>query len=225
LVEELGRVHSLKRGSRSAQLAINAEVVLKGVQLGDSIAVNGVCLTVTEFSATTFVVDIMAETLRKTNLEQLSPGDRVNLERALRLSDRLGGHIVSGHIDGVGRLLREERQDIAKVLEIGAPAAVLKYVLEKGSVAIDGISLTVVEVKEQSFTVSLIPHTAGLTTLGFKKVGDTVNLEADIIGKYVERLLRPAFGNGIKPQSPASLNPRGSESGLTLDFLAKNGFM
>lgn len=225
MVEELGRVHSLKRGSRSAQLTINAEVVLKGVQLGDSIAVNGVCLTVTEFSATTFVVDIMAETLRKTNLEQLVPGTRVNLERALRLSDRLGGHIVSGHIDGVGRLLREERQDIATVLEIGAPAAVLKYILEKGSVAIDGISLTVVEVKEESFTISLIPHTRGLTTLGFKKVGDTVNLEADIIGKYVERLLRPAFGNGKEPQSPASLNPRGSESGLTLDFLTKNGFM
>ncbi len=225
MIEELGRVHSLKRGSRSAQLAIDAEVVLKGVQLGDSIAVNGVCLTVTEFSATTFVVDIMAETLRKTNLEQLSPGARVNLERALRLSDRLGGHIVSGHIDGVGRLLREERQDIARVLEIGAPAAVLKYVLEKGSVAIDGISLTVVEVKDQSFTVSLIPHTAGLTTLGFKKVGDTVNLEADIIGKYVERLLRPAFGAAKEPQSPAALNSQGAKNGLTLDFLTKNGFM
>ena len=225
MVEELGRVHSLKRGSRSAQLTINAEMVLKGVQLGDSIAVNGVCLTVTEFSATTFVVDIMAETLRKTNLEQLVPGDRVNLERALLLSDRLGGHIVSGHIDGVGRLLREEKQDIAKVLEIGAPAGVLKYILEKGSVAIDGISLTVVEVMDQSFTVSLIPHTRGLTTLGFKKVGDTVNLEADIIGKYVERLLRPAFGEGKEPRSPASLNSRSAESGLTLDFLTKNGFM
>jgi len=219
LVEELGRVHSLRRGSRSAQLAINAELVMNGVQLGDSIAVNGVCLTVTEFSASTFVVDIMAETLRRTNLEQLVPGARVNLERALRLGDRLGGHIVSGHIDGVGIFLREEKQDIARVFEIGAPSEVLKYILEKGSIAVDGISLTVVQVNEKSFTVSLIPHTAGLTTLGFKRIGDTVNLEADIIGKYVERLLRPATG-GEKGN-----NSLGAETGLTLDFLVKNGFM
>jgi riboflavin synthase len=220
LVEEMGRVHSLRRGSRSAQLAINAEIVLKEVRLGDSIAVNGVCLTVTEFTSNTFVADVMAETLKRTNLEHLVPGTRVNLERALRLGDRLGGHIVSGHIDGVGVLLGEDKHDIARVFEIEAPPGVLKYIIEKGSIAVDGISLTVVMVNEKSFTVSLIPHTSGLTTLGYKRIGDTVNLEADIIGKYVERLLNPVWGGVTKEN-----NSTGRETSLTLDFLAKNGFV
>ncbi len=208
IVEELGRLRGLKKGSKSALLEIAAREVLQDVKLGDSIAVNGVCLTVTGFTKDWFTADVMAETLGKTNLGSLRPGDRVNLERALRLSDRLGGHLVSGHIDGVGTIIGQQVVDIAVVTEIEAPPQVLKYVVGKGSVAIDGISLTVVEVTSRGFTVSLIPHTAKLTTLGFKKIGDRVNLEGDVIGKYVERLLH--F------ERPGNLNP---------DFLSKHGFL
>ncbi|MDA8211164.1 MAG: riboflavin synthase [Clostridia bacterium] len=208
IVEELGRLRGLKKGSKSALLEIAAREVLQDVKLGDSIAVNGVCLTVTGFTKDWFTADVMAETLGKTNLGSLRPGDRVNLERALRLSGRLGGHLVSGHIDGVGTIIGQQVVDIAVVTEIEAPPQVLKYVVGKGSVAIDGISLTVVEVTSRGFTVSLIPHTAKLTTLGFKKIGDRVNLEGDVIGKYVERLLH--F------ERPGNLN---------LDFLSKHGFL
>jgi len=216
IVEELGRVQSIAAGSRSARLTIECSKVLDGVQLGDSIAVNGVCLTVTAFNDRSFSVDVMAETLKRSNLGSLVPGERVNLERALRLSDRLGGHLVSGHIDGVGTLLREEWEDFARVLEISAPPNVLRYTIEKGSVAVDGISLTVVKLTEKSFFVSLIPHTQSITTLGFKKIGDTVNLEGDIIGKYVERLMFARQQEGTA----------GSSSGkLTLEFLAAKGFI
>ena len=205
---------------------------MEGIKLGDSIAVNGVCLTVTEFTSNTFIIDVMAETLKRTNLGQLRPSDRVNLERALRLGDRLGGHLVSGHIDGVGTILREEKQDIARILEISGPPSVLRYTLEKGSIAIDGISLTLVGVTDHSFTVSLIPHTAGLTTLGYKKVGDTVNLEADIIGKYVEKLLgkremkegRDSQQEVAKGLTPGITGTTVAGGGLTLEFLVKNGF-
>ncbi|NPV91391.1 MAG: riboflavin synthase [Firmicutes bacterium] len=216
IVEELGKVQSLSRGARSARMVLEARVVLEDVKLGDSIAVNGVCLTVTEFSSNRFGVDIMAETLDRSNLGRLTPGDLVNLERALRLSDRLGGHLVSGHIDGVGAIVRESREDLARILDISAPPGVTRYIIEKGSITVDGTSLTVVSVRDDGFTVSLIPHTRGQTTLGFKKVGHTVNLEADLIGKYVEKLL------GLTGKTDKEAGPR---SGLTIDFLAQNGFL
>lgn len=211
----MGKLKNMKHGPDSARLTIEGYQVLKDVKLGDSIAVNGICLTVVHFSDRFFDVDVMAETLRKTNLEDLRPGDRVNLERALRMGDRLGGHIVSGHIDGVGTISRQQKEDIAVVTEIKAPPEVMKYVIRKGSIAIDGISLTVVECTDDAFQVSLIPHTAGLTTLGYKKVRDRVNLESDIIGKYVERLL------GYKPSGDL----QGTSGGITLNYLAEKGFL
>ncbi len=214
IIEEMGIIKKTRHGADSARLTIEGDVVLRDVKLGDSIAVNGICLTVVHFSERFFDVDVMAETLRKTNLEELKPGDRVNLERALRVGDRLGGHIVSGHIDGVGTIARRQREDIAELTDIRAPAEVLKYVVKKGSIAIDGISLTVVDVTDDTFRVSLIPHTAKLTTLGYKKSGDRVNLESDIIGKYVERLL------GFKGEDVS-----GKSAGLTLDYVAQHGFL
>lgn len=211
IVEELGTVLALKQGSNSSQISINAHKVLGDVKLGDSIAINGVCLTVTSFGRDYFSADIMAETLAKTNLRELGNGHRVNLERAARLGDRMGGHLVQGHIDGVGTIVEEQVVDIARVLRFRAPEEILKYTVAKGSIAIDGISLTVVDVYPDSFTVSIIPHTAALTTLGFKKPGATVNLEADIIGRYVERLLKWKGGQ--------------SSSRLSSDFLAEHGFL
>ncbi|MGI6065596.1 MAG: riboflavin synthase [Bacillota bacterium] len=214
LVEELGTLTSIVKGARSARLLIGASRVLEDGKIGDSIAVNGVCLTVVAINEKGFQADVMAETLNKSNLGDLRPGEKVNLERALRLSDRLGGHLVSGHIDGVGKIIRQEVMDIAIVTEIEAPPELLKYIIPKGSVAIDGISLTVVSVEENSFTVSLIPHTAKVTSLGFKQVGDKVNLETDIIGKYIERMVH--YQNDSKNKS---------ESRLSMDFLAEHGFI
>lgn len=214
IVEELGRLRKIQKGADSARLTIEGVVVLQDVKLGDSIAVNGICLTVTEFNERFFSVDVMAETLRKTNLEELKPGDPVNLERALRVGDRLGGHIVSGHIDGVGQISGQRREDIAVLTEITAPAEVMRYVIKKGSVTIDGISLTVVDRTDSTFMVSLIPHTAKMTTLGYKKAGDRVNLESDIIGKYVEQLM------GLKPPAKS-----GEKTGLTMEYLVEKGFL
>lgn len=211
IIEELGTVLELKRGSNSSQISIQADRVLEDVKLGDSIAINGVCLTVTGFDRHRFSADMMAETLARTNLGDLSSGHKVNLERASRLGDRMGGHLVQGHVDGIGRLAEEQRVDIARVLRIQAPSEVLKYTVAKGSIAIDGISLTLVAVFPDSFTVSIIPHTAAMTTLGFKKPGATVNLEADIIGRYVERLLK------------WKQNENGSP--LSTGFLAEHGFI
>ncbi|MGF7185697.1 riboflavin synthase [Desulfitispora alkaliphila] len=187
LVEELGKVENLKKGAKSAKLTLKADKVLTDVKLGDSIAVNGICLTVVEYSREFFAVEVMSETLQKTGLEKLKRGSVVNLERALRVGDRLGGHLVTGHIDGTGKIINKEQLDIAILIEIEAPEAVMKYILPKGSIAIDGISLTIVEHKENSFTVSIIPHTAKETTLGHKDTGEVVNLEGDLIGKYVEK--------------------------------------
>lgn len=211
IIEELGTVLELKRGSNSSQISIQADRVLEDVKLGDSIAINGVCLTVTGFDRHRFSADMMAETLARTNLGDLSSGHKVNLERASRLGDRMGGHLVQGHVDGIGRLAEEQVVDIARVLRIQAPSEVLKYTVAKGSIAIDGISLTLVAVFPDSFTVSIIPHTAAMTTLGFKKPGATVNLEADIIGRYVERLLK------------WKQNENGSP--LSTGFLAEHGFI
>lgn len=215
LVEEVGEVIKLQHGSNSAKITVKASKVLEQVKLGDSIAVNGVCLTVVWFIKSQFAAEVMEETLRKTNLGSLAAGDLVNLERALSLGDRLGGHMVSGHIDGVGKIVGIKRVDIANVITVEAPQEVTDYLIPKGSVAIDGISLTVIDCQEEMFTVSIIPHTAAATTLGDKKTGDKVNLEADLIGKYVAKFLeRQAAGNSKKKNSR-----------IDAKFLAENGFL
>jgi riboflavin synthase len=188
IIEEIGQVKQIKRGQQSFSLSIKAAKVLEEVKLGDSIAVNGVCLTVTGYSGASFEADVMPETYQRTTLKTLKSGSPVNLERALRLSDRLGGHLVQGHVDGIGTIINKSVEDIAILYGIEAPAEILKYVVKKGSIAVDGVSLTVVEVDNNRFSVSLIPHTAKLTILGWKREGDPVNLETDIIGRYVEKL-------------------------------------
>ncbi|HET7768670.1 MAG TPA: riboflavin synthase [Chloroflexota bacterium] len=195
VVEELGTVRSVTPNATGARLEIAAERVLEDAAIGASIAVNGCCLTVVALGDRLWAADAVEETLRRTCLGALRPGDRVNLERPVRLADRLGGHLVQGHVDAVGTLLeRAALPDGSARVRIGAPPAVLRYVVEKGSVAVDGVSLTVTDangVYGEGFGVALIPHTLSVTTLGIKRVGDSVNLEADLIAKYVERLLPP----------------------------------
>lgn len=212
LVEEIGVVESIKKSSVSATIIIRAKKVLEDIKLGDSIATNGVCLTVKSFASRSFEVDVMAETMRRSNLADLSAGSKVNLERALRLGDRLGGHIVSGHIDGTGTVKDFKREDNAVWVSIAAPPDILKYVIGKGSIAIDGISLTVAYLDDKSFKVSIIPHTGDETTLLDKNIGDVVNLEVDMIGKYVERLL-------------SFKDEKSSPSNIDMNFLSKHGFL
>lgn len=214
LVEELGKIKSIAKGTKSARLTIEGQVVLQDVKLGDSIAVNGTCLTVVEYTQRSFTADVMPETVRSTVLAELKPGDVVNLERTLRLGDRLGGHIVSGHVDGVGVIRSKERSDNAIVVTIEAPPQVMRYIIAKGSIAIDGTSLTIVDYGADWFSVSLIPHTASLTTVGLKESGSKVNLEADVLGKYVAKLLGLPSGDEKKQTS----------SGLTMEFLQQHGF-
>ncbi|MGI6362048.1 MAG: riboflavin synthase [Bacillota bacterium] len=209
LIEEVGRVKNLQRGRDSAQLTIAAKEILSDVKVGDSIAVNGVCLTVIDSTEEFFVADIMITSLAKTALGELTPGDRVNLERALAADGRFGGHIVSGHIDGVAQIVDKKIIDIATIITLRPPSELLPYLLSQGSVALDGISLTISEKHGDRFMVSIIPHTLLETTLADKKVGNMVNLETDIIGKYVESLLR--F--------------RQEKNQLDLNFLNENGFI
>lgn len=216
LVEEMGTISKVQHGAKSAKLTIKAKVVLDKIKLGDSIAVNGICLTAVWYSQEEFAVEVMDETLKKTNLGNLAIGHKVNLERALSLGDRLGGHLVSGHVDGVGEIIHLEKVDIANLITIKAPAAVTDFTIDKGSIAIDGISLTVVDCATDSFTVSLIPHTAAMTTLGFKKIGDKVNLEADLIGKYVAKYIAKSSSNEEKATNKNSIDT---------NFLAEHGFM
>ena len=211
IVEEVGTVREIRKGHTSSFIEIQAKTVLSDVHIGDSIAVNGVCLTVTEFSGDSFRADVMNETLNRSSLGSLRSGSHVNLERAMPANGRFGGHIVSGHIDGTGVITDIRRDGISVWYTIGTTAAVMRYIVEKGSVAIDGISLTVAKVTDSSFSVSIIPHTAEQTVLSYKKTGDTVNLENDIIGKYVEKLMNPQNS----PKEP---------NGITMEFLAKNGF-
>lgn len=212
IIEELGTVERVTRGRVSAILAIRAEAILSDLKIGDSVAVNGVCLTATSLTGRGFTADVMHETLDRSSLAGLGPGSPVNLERAMAADGRFGGHIVAGHVDGVGTIAAIEQDDNAIWFTITAPEQVLRYVVEKGSIAIDGISLTVARVEPDRFAVSVIPHTAAVTLLGRRRTGDRVNLESDIIGKYVERLLRPA------PELKAK------ESKLTMEFLSKHGF-
>ena len=211
IIEELGTVERVTRGRVSAVIAIRAEHILSDLKIGDSVAVNGVCLTATGLTGHGFTADVMHETLDRSALAGLGPGSRVNLERAMAANGRFGGHIVAGHVDGVGTIAAIEKDDNAIWFTITAPAQVLRYVVEKGSIAIDGISLTVARVETDRFAVSVIPHTAAVTLLGRRRVGDRVNLESDIIGKYVERLLRPA------PEEKG-------QSRLTMEFLTQHGF-
>ena len=190
LVEEVGRVVSLE-ASEMFRLRISAKRVLGGTRPGDSLSVNGVCLTVNEVEGDTLAFHAMPETQRRTALGDLAEGSAVNLERAMGLERRFGGHIVQGHVDGVGEVLAVEPEGEAQLWEFGAPAGVLRYTVEKGSVCVDGISLTVVALRNASFTVSILPQTRANTNLGELRVGDSVNLEADVVGKYVERLLEP----------------------------------
>lgn len=189
IIEEIGTVKAVKRGAKSVTLEIAATTVLEGTEVGDSICTNGVCLTVTSLGGGAFAADVMPQTMRTTSLGTLRVGDKVNLERALTLQTRLGGHIVSGHIDGTGRISRTERDDTALWLWIETSPDIMRYIIDKGSITVQGVSLTVAKVAEGTFAVSLIPHTQGATTLHEAKVGDTVNLENDIIAKYVELML------------------------------------
>lgn len=212
LVEEIGIVQSILRGTKSAKIVIKANTVLNDVKLGDSISTNGVCLTVTDFKSNTFSVDVMAETMRRSSLKNLASGDKVNLERALRLGDRLGGHLVSGHIDGTGVISSFDREDNAYWITIQSREELLKYIIHKGSVAIDGVSLTVAYVDERVFKVSIIPHTKDVTTLLDKSIGDEVNLECDMVGKYIEKLMN--FNQKADD----------SKSNIDMEFLKEHGF-
>lgn len=194
IIEEVGRVKSLQRGTKSVRLEVEAETVMEGTLVGDSIATNGVCLTVTTLTGKGFTADVMPETVSRTSLAQLKAGSEVNLERALTLQSRLGGHIVSGHVDGTGTIINRTQDDNAVWLWISCAKQIMRYVIEKGSITIQGVSLTVAKVTEGSFAVSLIPHTQGATTLHAAKVGDVVNLENDVIAKYVEKLM------GMEPE-------------------------
>ena len=189
LVEETGTVIGITHGERSARLTVQASVVRQETRLGDSIAVNGCCLTVIDHAGDHLTFDAIPETLVRTNLGELVPGVRVNLERPLAVGARLGGHFVQGHIDGVGIVRSLTTEENAVVVEIEVPPTLRRYFVEKGSVTVDGVSLTVAEVRSETFTVWTIPHTREITTLGARRVGDRVNLECDLLGKYIERLL------------------------------------
>jgi riboflavin synthase len=209
IIEEIGIIKSLRHGGRSSVMTVSAGIVLEDLKTGDSINVDGVCLTVVTFTGDSFTVDLMPESMQRSAFSRAKTGNRVNLERALRLSDRLGGHIVSGHIDDTGTILSLAKDGNATRIRIGAGSAVLRYIVEKGSVAIDGISLTVTAIDDRTFEVSVIPHTNAVTTLTGKKSGDLVNIECDVIAKYIEKLA----------------GERKSSGKVDLDFLAEKGFI
>ncbi|MFP7296520.1 riboflavin synthase [Neobacillus niacini] len=212
IIEELGVVESIQRSGDSFVLSVAASKILKDVHLGDSIAVNGVCLTVTSFSNKQFTADVMPETVKASSLRSLKNGSKVNLERAMAAGGRFGGHFVSGHIDGIGVIKSKKRVENAIYYEIEASNEILKYVIERGSIAVDGTSLTVFGVSDESFTLSLIPHTLSESIIGLKDSGDIVNLECDMIGKYVGHFLS------------SSQHKQKSTSGISASFLEENGF-
>lgn len=212
IVEEMGTIAGIQKGAKSAVLTIQAEKVFSDIHIGDSIALNGVCLTVTSFSGNTYTADVMNETLRRSSLGSLAIGSKVNLERAMAANGRFGGHIVSGHIDGTGTITKVEKDDNAIWYTIAAEENLMKYIVEKGSIAIDGISLTVAKRSDMDFAISMIPHTAKETVLSQKKPGDIVNLENDIVGKYIEQLMHYEKKEEKK------------ESRLTKEFLLQAGF-
>jgi len=210
IVEEIGLVENVKKGPASASVTINAPAVTAGTKTGDSIAVNGICLTVTSLAGSTFTADIMHESLNRSSLSDLRRGSRVNLERAMAADGRFGGHIVSGHVDGTGIISAIREDDNAVWYTVRTSPAIMRYIVEKGSVTIDGVSLTVAAVTEDSFSVSIIPHTRQVTIMGDLRAGDKVNLENDIIGKYVEKFLKP--------------EETSVKSNITREFLTRCGF-
>jgi riboflavin synthase len=216
IIEEVGKITAVIKGQRSSQLWVSGVVIMDDLKLGDSVAVNGVCLTVSQLRGNKWMADVMSETLNRSNLGDLKGGSVVNLERAMPAIGRFGGHIVSGHIDGTGHIVQISKDDNAVIFEIGAPPKILRYIIEKGSIAIDGISLTVIEMTTASFKVSIIPHTVKQTILGIKKPGDPVNLENDLVGKYIEKML-------LNPAPKIDHNHEKS-GGLTIDFLTEVGF-
>jgi riboflavin synthase len=210
LIEDLGTLRELRRGAAEVRLTVATALPMSELTLGESIAVNGICLTVVAFGNGTFSADVSVETVACTTLAELSPGHRVNLERALRLSDRLGGHLVSGHVDGIGTVIESTREGNATRFTFRVPTELSRYLVGKGSVAVDGVSLTVNTVAGETFSLAVIPHTLAMTTLQALVVGGRVNIETDIIGKYVERLVRGG---------------EGKESAIDRQFLAKHGFL
>ncbi|WP_406859681.1 riboflavin synthase [Streptomyces sp. HUAS MG47] len=198
IVEELGEVTAVEKLDDASRFRLRGPLVTEDAKHGDSIAVNGVCLTVVECGDGEFTADVMAETLKRSSLGALEPGSRVNLERPMAVGDRLGGHIVQGHVDGTGTILDRTPSEHWELVRIALPAHLSRYVVEKGSITVDGVSLTVVEAAEDWFSISLIPTTLALTTLGIKQSGDPVNLEVDVIAKYVERLLGPNAGENLQ---------------------------
>lgn len=212
IIEEVGEIKKIIRTGKAIELTVLCNKILNDVKNGDSIAVNGVCLTITNISNNSFTFDVMPETMNVSSIGKLKLMDKVNLERAVKASDRLGGHIVSGHIDGIGNIIKMSKDENAIWLTIEAPENVLKYIIYKGSVAIEGVSLTVAYVDKKCFKVSLIPLTMDMTNISYKKCLDIVNIECDIIGKYVEKLM---FYNENKKEK---------ESKISVDFLKENGY-
>ena len=211
IVEEIGTIEQVTRGQFSAVLRIGAKKVIQDAKVGDSIAVNGICLTVTELLTDGFTADVMHETLNRSSLSKLTRGSHVNLERAMAADGRFGGHIVAGHVDGTGKIIRIRRDDTAIWYTIQADSEIMRYIVEKGSITIDGISLTVAKVNQGDFSISAIPHTVSQTVLKERREGDLVNLETDIIGKYVEKLLSPQ-------------QEQTQQTNITREFLSKYGF-
>ncbi|MCA1221882.1 riboflavin synthase [Streptomyces sp. 8L] len=202
IVEELGEVTAVENLGDSCRFTLRGPVVTEGAKHGDSIAVNGVCLTVVDRAEDRFTADVMAETLNRSSLGALAPGSPVNLERTVAVGGRLGGHIVQGHVDGTGTIVEREVSEHWEIVRIGLPEGLSRYIVEKGSITVDGVSLTVVDAGPDSFTISLIPTTLALTTLGSKGPGDPVNLEVDVLAKYVERLLGDRPRSGDAPSLP-----------------------
>lgn len=217
IIEEVGTIKHISVSGISGSLAIKAKKVLEHTKIGDSIAVNGICLTVTTLQPDGFTADVMAETMRRSSMSDAKAGDQVNLERAMAADGRFGGHIVSGHIDGTGTITEYKREENAVWVTIQASDEILNLVVEKGSICIDGISLTVAAVSDHDFKVSIIPHTGSETTLLHKKVGSQVNLESDIVGKYVQKLLLGGANNSSKKEEK-------KESSLSLEMLESLGF-
>jgi riboflavin synthase len=217
IIEGLGTITAIHPSGQGSRFSITSDFDLTGTRIGDSIAVNGACLTAVVLQGRRFTVDVSPETLKRSVLGQIKIGGPVNLERALRLSDRLDGHLVSGHVDGIGMLRERKTLANAIVITISVPESLSRYMIEKGSVAVDGVSLTINRWDSTSFDVSIIPHTAGLTTIGLKKVGDAVNIETDMIGKFVERFVLNRGPENRKADAP--------DGGIDMAFLAKSGFI
>lgn len=213
IIEEQGTILNIQQNREAIVMTIGAKKIMEDVHLGDSIAVNGVCLTVTSFTADRFTVDLMPETVRATSLRLLQKGSKVNLERAMAANSRFGGHFVSGHVDGIGKIVKKQPLDNAVYYEIEIPKDLRPYILLKGSIAVDGTSLTIFDVSENTFTLSIIPHTLKETIIGSKGVGDIVNIECDMIAKYIEQFLTRRFAGEHK-----------KNSSITESFLEENGF-